>query len=102
MKTNALPWKDFLAEREEVLRAWPTGRGITLEDGIRFQSKIPKEKNFALAMRRAREAGKTLTQPRAGVALVDQHIQLLRYLESEGGADVRKALMDEEICSGLI
>ncbi|MDD8026182.1 MAG: methylaspartate mutase subunit E [Acidobacteriota bacterium] len=94
MNKSSLAWKDFLAEREEVLRAWPTGSGITLEDGIRYQSKIPKEKNFALAMRKARENGKTLTQPRAGVALIDQHILLLRYLESEGDADLLPTTID--------
>ncbi|MCK7490950.1 MAG: hypothetical protein MZW92_03495 [Comamonadaceae bacterium] len=27
MDTTALPWKDFLAQRQAVLDAWPTGRG---------------------------------------------------------------------------
>ena len=36
----------------------------------------------------AKEAGITLIQPRAGVALVDEHIELLKHLQDEGGADL--------------
>ena len=90
----SIPWKDFLAERQQVLETWPTGRGISLEDGVRYQAGIPAEKNFALAMRNARLSHKTLTQPRAGVALIDQHIRLLRYLETEGGADLLPTTID--------
>jgi len=90
----SIRWKDFLAERQQVLETWPTGRGISLEDGVRYQSGIPAEKNFALAMRNARLSHKTLTQPRAGVALIDQHIRLLRFLETEGGADLLPTTID--------
>jgi methylaspartate mutase epsilon subunit len=91
---KSIPWKDFLAERETVLQTWPTGRGLSLEDGVQYQSRIPAEKNFALAMRNAGLGRKTLTQPRAGVALVDEHIRLLRYLETEGGADLLPTTID--------
>jgi methylaspartate mutase epsilon subunit len=94
MKHDALDWQAFLAERATVLDTWPTGKGLTLEDGIAYQFRIPKEKNFARAMQKARETRKTLAQPRAGVALIDQHIQLLRYLEDEGGADCLPTTID--------
>ncbi len=94
MRHEALDWPAFLAERATVLETWPTGKGLTLEDGVAYQSRIPKEKNFAWTMQKAREAKKTLTQPRAGVALIDQHIQLLRFLESEGGADCLPTTID--------
>ena len=100
---TSIPWKDFLADRQQVLETWPTGRGISLEDGVRYQSGIPAEKNFARAMRNARLGRKTLPQPRAGVALIDQHIRLLRYLETEGfavvtAADGEEALVQYERC----
>ncbi|HAE38890.1 MAG TPA: methylaspartate mutase subunit E, partial [Candidatus Riflebacteria bacterium] len=46
--------------RSEILETWPTGRGLSLEDGIAYQKKIPEAKNFAVAMRKASAAGITL------------------------------------------
>ncbi|MBU1239072.1 methylaspartate mutase subunit E, partial [Myxococcota bacterium] len=84
----------FLKEREAVLKTWPTGEGVSLQEAVDYQSQIPKEKNFALAMERAHEEGRTLLQPRAGVALVDEHIKLLTWLENEGAADLLPTTID--------
>ncbi len=95
MRTQRLPWKDFLAQRQAVLDSWPTGRDVAaLEDGLRYQRAIPETKNFAKAMAKAKAAGLTLIQPRAGVALIDDHIRLLRYLETEGTADLLPTTID--------
>ncbi len=37
---------------------------------------------------------RTLLQPRAGVALIDEHIKLLKYLQDEGGADLLPTTID--------
>ena len=37
----------FMAEREAVLTAWPTGAEVDLEEGIAYQRAIPKGKRFA-------------------------------------------------------
>src|SRR5512136_1662325 len=95
MKPYRLPWKDFLAQRQAVLETWPTGRDVAaIEDGLRYQRAIPAAKNFAKAMAQAKADGKTLLQPRAGVALIDDHIRLLRYLETEGTADLLPTTID--------
>ncbi len=95
MKSHRLPWKDFLAQRQAVLETWPTGKEVAaLEDGLRYQRTIPEEKNFAKAMAKAKASGRTLIQPRAGVALIDDHIRLLRYLETEGTADLLPTTID--------
>jgi len=95
MKYHRLPWKDFLAQRQTVLDSWPTGREVAaVEDGLRYQRAIPEGKNFAKAMARAKAEGRTLIQPRAGVALIDDHIRLLRYLETEGTADLLPTTID--------
>jgi methylaspartate mutase epsilon subunit len=81
MRSHRLPWKDFLAQRQAVLETWPTGRDVAaIEDGLRYQRTIPDDKNFAKAMAKAKADDRTLLQPRAGVALIDDHIRLLRYL----------------------
>ena len=95
MKLQRLPWKDFLAQRQAVLETWPTGKDVAdIEDGLRYHRGIPEDKNFARAMAKAKSAGRTLLQPRAGVALVDDHIRLLRYLETEGTADLLPTTID--------
>ena len=43
---------------------------------------------------KAKEEGVTLAQPRAGVALIEKHIELLKYLEQEGGADLLPTTID--------
>ena len=56
----------------------------TIDEGLRYQRTIPEDKNFAKAMAKAKAAGRTLLQPRAGVALIDEHIRLLRLPRDRG------------------
>ncbi|MGA2362087.1 MAG: methylaspartate mutase subunit E [Candidatus Aminicenantales bacterium] len=86
--------QEFDAIRSEVLATWPTGRGVRIEDGVRYHRTVPEEKRFSAVMKNAREKGLILLQPRAGVALVDEHIKLLRYLETEGEADLLPTTID--------
>lgn len=84
----------FERERSEALGTWPTGSSVNFEDGVKLQLSIGERKNFALVMRKARDEGRTLLQPRAGVALVDEHVKLLKYLENEGEADLLPTTID--------
>jgi len=86
--------QDFDAQRETVLQTWPTGEGLSLEDGFRYQSDLPAAKRFSTVLNQAHREGRILLQPRAGVALIDEHIRLLRYLEEEGGADLLPTTID--------
>ncbi len=85
---------DFLAKREEVLSQWPTGADVDLAEAIRYQQAIPKEKRFDWKLLEADAQGRTLIQPRAGVPLIDKHIELLRHLETEGEADLLPTTID--------
>lgn len=89
-------WTDeqFFSEREEVLKQWPTGKDVDLQEAVDFLKKVPTEKNFADKLVRAKEAGITMAQPRAGVALLDEHIALLQHLQNEGGADFLPSTID--------
>jgi methylaspartate mutase epsilon subunit len=89
-----VPAAEFLAVRRDVLSGWPTGAGVNLEEALAYQRAIPDAKRFAAAMRAAHGDGRLLAQPRAGVALVDEHIRLLRYLEAEGEADLLPTTVD--------
>lgn len=92
--TDKLSINEFMATRKEVLQTWKTGEGITLEDGLQYQESLPESKQFALAMKNAKKEGKTLLQPRAGVALINEHIELLNYLEDKGEADLLPTTID--------
>ena len=45
---------EFLALRDDVLAAWPTGAAVRLDDAFDYQRAIPPAKRFAEAMRAAR------------------------------------------------
>ncbi|MEL3909041.1 MAG: methylaspartate mutase subunit E [Treponemataceae bacterium] len=93
-KNKKISEADFMAEREEVLATWPTGKDVDLKDAIDYIKKIPPELNFAQKMEAADKAGITLAQPRAGVPLLEEHINLLKFLQDEGGADFLPSTID--------
>lgn len=74
----------LFAMREQVLQTWPTGQDVNLEEAVQYQNQLPESKRFSRMLATAMNQGRTLVQPRAGVALVEQHIELLRFLELEG------------------
>ncbi|QRN85162.1 methylaspartate mutase subunit E [Clostridia bacterium] len=84
----------FLEVRKEVLCQWPTGAEVDLLESVEYLKNLPKEKNFAKRLLKARGNHETLLQPRAGVALVEDQIELLRYLQNEGGADLLPTTID--------
>jgi methylaspartate mutase epsilon subunit len=85
---------ELLARRAEVLGTWPTGKEVDLEEAVSYHRQLPAAKQFSLKLREAKEKKITLAQPRAGVALINEHIDLLRYLEDEGGADLLPTTID--------
>ena len=84
----------FFAEREKVLNQWKTGKEVDFKSSVEHQKSIPAEKRFGLKLADAATKGLTLIQPRAGVALYEEHINLLKYLENEGEADLLPTTVD--------
>ncbi len=79
--TNSkLPDSIFDAEREGVLQSWHTGADVDFDAGLARQHALPLEKRFSAALADADETGKTLLQPRAGVALLREHTALMEGL----------------------
>lgn len=85
---------EFFEIRKDVLSHWPTGKDVDLQEAVDYLKKVPDEKNFAKKLKKAKEEGVTLAQPRAGVALIDKHIELLNYLSKVGGADLLPSTID--------
>jgi len=94
LKNKRLTEEEFFSQRKEVLNKWPTGKGIDLDKAVDYLKKVPEHKNFSAKLKKAKEEGITLAQPRAGVALIDEHIELLTFLQDEGGADLLPSTID--------
>jgi len=88
------PDEEFFAEREKVLSFWPTGKEIDLEEAVDYLKSLPPAKQYARVIVAAEKEGRTLVQPRGGVALIDNHIALLRCLQDTGGADLLPTTTD--------
>ncbi|MEG0090336.1 MAG: methylaspartate mutase subunit E [Oscillospiraceae bacterium] len=90
-------WSDELfykIREEEVMGQWPTGKEVDLQEAIDYQKAIPDHKSFTKKLNDAKANGITLIQPRAGVALIDDHIKLLKYLQDNGEADLLPSTID--------
>jgi methylaspartate mutase epsilon subunit len=94
LRNKRLTLGEFEAVRQEVLQQWQTGRELDLKEAFTYHQEIPRGKRFAERMGVAEAAGEVLTQPRAGVALIDDQIALLKYLEEVGGADLLPVTID--------
>ncbi len=94
IKNEKLSEAEFMAERAEVLQHWPTGKGVDFQEAVDYQLSIEKRKRFGVKLEAAQREGYTLIQPRAGVALYQEQIELLQFLEREGGADLLPSTVD--------
>ncbi len=82
---------ELLELRASVLESWRTGAGAReLDDNAAFLSRRP---SFVTVQARQRELGRPLLQPRSGVALVDEQIELFRAFK-RGGADTLSYQVD--------
>lgn len=94
IKNKRLSDDEFNEIRSTILAQWPTGADVNLEDAFEYHRSLPDSKIFSKKLNDAKKQGITLVQPRAGVALVDKHIELLRYLQDNGGADLLPTTID--------
>lgn len=94
LKNKKWTEEEFFNTRSEVLQQWPTGKDVNLQEAADYLKKLPESKNFSAKLKKAKKEGITLAQPRAGVALIDAHIELLTYLQKEGGADLLPSTID--------
>ena len=94
MKNKRLEIDEFNAQRQEVLKQWSTGEGVNFEEVVIYHKAMPREKVFAEVLAKAKAEGRTLAQPRAGVASINEHIEMLKHLQDEGGADLLPTTID--------
>lgn len=96
MKLKFKKWteKEFFDIRKEVLKEWSTGKQVDLFEAVKYHKSLPETKNFSKKLLYAKTNKITLTQPRAGVASIDEHIELLNFLDREGEADLLSTTID--------
>ena len=94
IKNKKIPRDEFMESREEVLNNWITGKDVDLEESFSYHHELPEYKIFSKKLIKAKQEKKTLIQPRAGVALVDDQIKLLKYLQDVGEADLLPTTID--------
>ncbi len=89
-------WDDshLAADRTAVLTAWPTGVDVDLAEAFAFHRALPESKIAYRKLQAGRETGQIFLQPRAGVALLSDHLLLLSKLEQQGQADFLPTTID--------
>ncbi len=75
----------------DVRSNWSTGADVDFEGAIAFHQSLPPAKQFATVLE---TADQPLLQPRAGVARLEEQIELLGYLHERGGADLLPTTID--------
>ena len=85
---------EFQAIRAEVLTQWPTGKDVNLEEAVAYHKAMPEGRIFSKKLLKAKQERRTLVQPRAGVPVVERHIELLQHLEKYGETDLLPSTID--------
>ncbi len=94
IKNKKITTDEFMESRQEVLEGWSTGKDVDLNNAFEFHKSLPENKIFSKKLIKAKQENITLIQPRAGVALVDEQIRLLSYLQNVGEADLLPTTID--------
>jgi hypothetical protein len=94
VKNKRLSDGEFEALRKEVLAQWPTGKDVDLEEAVALHKSMPDHRIFSKKLLEAKRSKSTLIQPRAGVPVIEEHIKLMQFLESEGEADLLPTTID--------
>ena len=94
IQNKRIPDSEFHALRAEVLTQWPTGKDVNLEEAVAYHKAMPENRIFGQKLLKAKKAKTTLVQPRAGVPVVERHIELLQHLQDKGEADLLPTTID--------
>ena len=94
LQNNKITRDEFESIRKDVLTQWPTSKEVDLDKALLYHKSLPQKKVFSYVLNKAKEEGQTLTQPRAGVPLIQDQIQLLQYLQDVGDADLLPTTID--------
>ncbi len=87
--------RDYMEQqRTLVLDQWPTGARVDLDEAVAYHLSLAGSRRMPEQLALAAAAGRTLTQPRSGTPLLDDHVALLRQLQDQGRADLLSTTVD--------
>lgn len=92
--SNKMSMDEFRKSQQEAIASWSTGKDVNFEEAIRYHKAMPEHKIFSNKLKKAKMEKVTLIQPRAGVALLNEHLKLLTYLQDNGQADLLPTTID--------
>ena len=88
VKNKKLDDELFFEQRKEVLAMWPTGKDVNLDEAIEYHKGLPPQKNHVLGMRYFKERNAFFPATGMGKSTLEEHIELLKYVEQEGDAQI--------------
>jgi len=94
IQNKRIPDAEFLALRNEVLTQWPTGKDVNLDEAVAYHKAMDESRIFSLKLLKAKKEKTTLVQPRAGVPVLEKHIELMQHLQDKGEADLLPTTID--------
>lgn len=94
IRNKKLSEDEFLNKREEVLALWPTGKEVDLDEAVQYHKNRSSDKNVVNRFKYAKENNEIFTSTGMGKSTVEEHIELLQFVEKEGKADVLAITVD--------
>jgi methylaspartate mutase epsilon subunit len=91
IRDERIPSDELRRIDDEIRSDWDTGETVDFEEAVAYHESLPASKRFADVLE---SADAPLLQPRAGVPRLDDQIELLEYLHSEGRADLLPTTID--------
>ncbi|MEM9719522.1 MAG: methylaspartate mutase subunit E [Bacteroidota bacterium] len=88
LKDEPIPFEDLQIQRKEVIREWPTGERVELNEFYSSKNSLSD-----LLVQKRRNRGISLLQPRTGVADIERQITKLKTLE-DNGSDISSVQLD--------
>lgn len=84
----------FKKMRNDVAKQWRTFDCVDHDEAVQFCKSINECGTFHKRMVEAKKEGNILIQPRCGVPLISEQIDLMNFLKNEGQADLLSVTID--------
>lgn len=94
VKNKKLTEDEFFKERKEVLARWPTGKDVDLDEAIEYHKNMPPNKNLARKLVKAKKTGEMYAITGMGKPTLEQQVELWKYVQDEGEAEVLGTSVD--------
>jgi len=84
VRQEMLTQKEFLKERAEVIKQWPTGHEIDLEEAVEYHRGLSDKRSFRKVVEFLKRECRTVNFPRGGTPTLEGQIELNRRMVESG------------------